>query len=280
MEGVIFTNILQEFDAGDLYTRYAVEEKPDDRDFTMHVHECCEIFYFVSGEAAYLVEGSRYLLQSGDIMIMRSAESHRTKILGRSRYERYVINFSPTMIDNIDPQRRLLKAFFDRPLGRGNLYSLMELDKIRLKTVFHDVCCCDRDDYGKRVKALTNLFMLLDAINDAYLKRGTADATPPRSLSEQMVAYVNIHLFDKLSVPILAKQFFLSPSQFSRNFKHATGAAPWEYITIKRLTAAREKIRGGETAQHAGESCGFGDYSAFYRAYIKCFGCPPKNDSI
>lgn len=275
---MIFTDILQEFNAGDLYTRYAVEENPDDRDFTMHVHEYCEIFYFVSGEAAYLVEGSRYLLQSGDIMIMRPAESHRTKILDRSRYERYVINFSPAMIDNIDPQRRLLKAFFDRPLGRGNLYSSPELDKIRLKTVFHDACCCDRDDYGRRVKVLTNLFMLLDAINDACLRRGKAEDMPLRSPSEQMVDYVNMHLFEELSVPMLAKQFFLSPSQFSRNFKHATGAAPWEYITIKRLTAAREKIRGGESAQSAGEDCGFGDYSAFYRAYLKFFGCSPKND--
>lgn len=278
MEGVIFTDNLQEFNAGDLYTRYAVEDDPDDRDFTMHVHEHCEIFYFAAGDAAYLVEGSRYLLQSGDIMIMRPAESHRTKILGKSRYERYVINFSPAMIDNIDPQRRLLKAFFDRPLGRGNLYSSPELDKIRLKTVFCDACCCDRDDYGRRVKVLTNLLILLDAINDAYLKRGKAEDMPLRSLSEQMVAYVNLHLFEELSVPMLAKQFFLSPSQFSRSFKRATGAAPWEYITIKRLTAAREKIRSGESAQSAGEDCGFGDYSAFYRAYIKFFGCSPKND--
>ncbi|MDE7212552.1 MAG: AraC family transcriptional regulator, partial [Lachnospiraceae bacterium] len=56
------------------------------------------------------------------------------------------------------------------------------------------------------------------------------------------------------------------------------GAAPWEYITIKRLNAAREKMRAGATAQSAGESCGYGDYSAFYRAYVKYFGCAPKDD--
>ena len=48
--------------------------------------------------------------------------------------------------------------------------------------------------------------------------------------------------------------------------------------SIKRLTAAREKIRSGEAAQYAAESCGFGDYSTFYRAYVKYFGRSPKCD--
>lgn len=46
---------VQEFSSGDLYVRYAVNEAPDDKDFSMHVHERCEIFYFVSGE-----RGDRY----------------------------------------------------------------------------------------------------------------------------------------------------------------------------------------------------------------------------
>ncbi len=120
-------DIVQEFSSGDLYIRYAVSKVPDDKDFTMHVHERCEIFYFVSGNAEYLVEGARYPLEPGSILIMRPAESHRTHILGSGGYERYALNFSVSAVDCIDPERRLLKAFFDRPLGRGNFYML---DKI------------------------------------------------------------------------------------------------------------------------------------------------------
>ncbi len=140
------------------------------------------------------------------------------------------------------------------------------------------MCRNKEDDYGRRVKVLANLFKLLDGISSAYLKRGITEELSPRSLPEQIVAYVNAHLSEELSVPALAELFFLSPSQFSRVFKQATGAAPWEYITIKRLTAAREKIRSGFSAQDAGESCGFKDYSAFYRSYVKYFGCSPKED--
>lgn len=255
--------------------RYAVDVAPDDGDFIMHVHEQCEIYYFVSGNAEYLVEGSRYPLEAGSILIMRPAESHRAKIISREKYERYAVNFSVSLIDIIDPRHLLLNAFFDRPLGRGNLYLPAEFGNEKIHKLFAEMCS-GADDYEKRLNILTGLFSLLGMINKAFFNRRASDYLPPQSTSEKMVSYVNAHLFDKLSVPMLAEHFFLSASQFSRIFRQATGAAPWEYITIKRLTAAREKIRSGTSVRNAAESCGFGDHSAFYRAYVKHFGCAPS----
>ncbi|MCH5269648.1 MAG: helix-turn-helix domain-containing protein [Lachnospiraceae bacterium] len=270
-------DFLQEFNSEDLYMRYAVDEAPDDRNFVMHVHDRCEIYYFVSGKAEYLVEGANYQLIPGSILIMRPSESHRVKILGSEKYERYAINFSVSIIDNIDPQRRLVQAFFDRPSGRGNLYLPAEFEEKDMRKIFAEMCD-GVDDYEKKLNILTRLFQLLNMIDKAFLNRGSSEYLPPQSISEKMVSYVNTLLFDDLSVPILANHFFLSASQFSRIFKQATGAAPWEYITIKRLNAAREKIRSGCSAQNASEICGFGDYSAFYRAYVKYFGYPPQRD--
>lgn len=267
-------DILQEFYSKDLYTRYAVSNRPNDKDFTMHVHEHFEIFYFVSGNAEYLVEGTRYPLESGNLLIMRPAESHRTHILGSGIYERYALNFSVSTLDCIDPERRLLKAFFERPLGRGNFYAL---DKFQLEKIFYDMCRSDEDDYGKRLKIMTSLLTLLNIINNAYIQKESAEYSEPQNLSQKIVAYVNANLFEEISVSLLAKKFYLSTSQFSRIFKQATGAAPWEYITIKRLTAAKEKIRRGDSAQYAADKCGFGDYSTFYRSYVKYFGSSPKS---
>lgn len=279
MQGGFFTDILREFSFEELYTRYAVDDNPDDREFVMHVHESCEIFYFISGNAEYLVEGARYPLESGSVLIMRPSESHRAKILGGGKYERYAVNFSVSVIDNIDPEHRLLKAFFDRPLGRGNMFLPTEFGDEDVRKIFAEMCRKSKR-YETQLNIKTHLFWLLDRINRAWLKRGRSDYALPQNISERIVLYVNYHLFEELSVPMLAKYFFLSPSQFSRIFKKATGAAPWEYITIKRLTAAREKIRGGEAVQYAAESCGFGDYSSFYRAYVKYFGRSPKYDDM
>lgn len=266
---------IDEFNTKDIYFRYAVSSSPDDGDFTMHVHERCEIYCFVSGNAEYLVEGARYPLQSGSVLIMRPAESHRAKILGKERYERYALNFSVEAADIIDPRRILMKPFLDRPLGRGNLYTARELGDNAIR-LFEEMR--GGDDYELGIELSTRMFMLLEIIYKAYLGRLNKDYAPPTELSERLVAYVNAHLFDKLSVQLLAEEFYMSTSQIGRIFRKATGASPWEYITIKRLTAAREKIRLGESAGSAAESTGFVDYTSFYRAYVKRFGCSPKND--
>ena len=73
-------NLLEEYNTKELYIRHAIDSHPDDKCFTMHVHERYEIYYFLSGDAEYLVEGSQYPLTPGSLLIMRPAESHKAKI--------------------------------------------------------------------------------------------------------------------------------------------------------------------------------------------------------
>jgi len=174
---------------------------------------------------------------------MSPLESHRTRILEGSRYERFVLNFSVAAVDAVDPEHRLLKPFFDRPAGRGNLYLPSELPAVPTERIFRAIYEEVPDEYGRRIRVSSYLFFLLECLYEAYIRRGAAKYRPPESLAERMVAYVNAHLYTELSVPALAKQFLLSASQFGKIFKQATGAAPWEYITAKRLSAAREKMR-------------------------------------
>lgn len=270
--------MLNEYSFGDIYIRHAIDESPDDKYFTMHIHEQCEIYFFLSGDVEYLVEGSRYPLDNNSLMIMRPAESHKPQIVGTGRYERYAVNFPVTFAENIDPEGRLMKAFKERPLGKDNLFTSLELDMAWVNKLFSEMCSAN-GDYDKRLTINTHLLTLVDMINRAFLQKENI-TQQPQTLAKRMVLYVNNHLFEELSIPTLAKHFYLSPSQFSRVFKQATGATPWEYVLKKRLTAAKEKIRNGHPAQGACEDCGFKDYSAFYRAYKKHFGCSPKESTF
>ena len=267
--------MLNEYSFGEIYIRHAIDDYPDDSHFTMHIHEQCEIYFFISGNVEYLVEGSKYFLAPDTLMIMRPSEVHKPRIISGERYERYALNFPVRFAENIDPQRRLIKAFTERTLGKNNMLDSSMIDTGLVRKLFSKMCE-NSDDYGKQLKIKTHLPLLLDMISHAYDRQIKIDHEP-KSTSERIVNYVNEHLFENISIPGLASYFYLSQSQFRRVFKQATGASPWEYITKKRLNAAKEKIRNGSSAMMASESCGFGDYSAFYRAYTKYFGCAPTN---
>lgn len=266
--------MLREYHYGDIYIRHAIDDCPSDSPFTMHIHGQCEIYIFVSGNVEYLVEGSRYPLEENSLMVMRPSEVHKARILGEERYERYALNFPLAFPSAVDTEGRLLKAFTDRPLGKNNMFTTSVIDMTLVRKLCDQMFQDDRDDYDRLLTIKSNLLTILDMIYQALGNREKVEYKP-RSTTERIVAYVNNHIFEDISVPELAKHFYLSASQFNRIFRQATGASPWEYITKKRLTAAKEKIHSGSLAQEASEECGFKDYSAFYRAYTKYFGCAP-----
>ena len=267
LNGVYDMKYLKESDKGGLYIRHAIDETPDNKWASFHVHDRCEVFYFISGNAQYLVEGSVYPLERGSLLIMRPGEAHCIRFLSSERYERYAVNFPISLFDSFDPERRLTNMYINRPLGRKNIYYMPGLEK-----VFREMCYYEGDDYGRTLIMTTKLVMIMD-----MLSRASADSMPQETtLSEQIVRYVNNMLCEDITVERLAEHFFISTSQFSRIFRKAAGTSPWAYITAKRLIMARELLQRGESAKKAAESCGFKDYSVFYKAYIKRFGEKPS----
>ena len=103
-----------EYDSSDLLAHYDIDEQPDAKSFGMHIHDRYEIYYFVEGEVNYLVEGREYLLEPDTIMIMRPGESHAAKILKEKTYKRCYINFHASLLDQIDPDHKMLRAFTDK----------------------------------------------------------------------------------------------------------------------------------------------------------------------
>ena len=119
--------------------------------------------------------------------------------------------------------------------------------------------------------------MLLTVMESLHGK--TQSHAPVEGLAGQILAYVNEHLFEDISIQTIADAFYRSPSQVSRIFQQATGNSLWKYVTIKRLLSARALIQQGEPAAVAATACGFSEYSTFYRAYKSHFGHSPRDDA-
>lgn len=79
-------DFLKETDRGGINIRHAIDEQPDSNGFYFHIHDRCELFYFISGNAQYLVEGSVYPLEHDSLLIMRPGEAHCTRFLSAERY--------------------------------------------------------------------------------------------------------------------------------------------------------------------------------------------------
>lgn len=244
----------------------------------MHAHEMYELYYFLTGEATYLVEGKEYILRAHDLLVLRSAEAHWLMVRADVPYERIVIHFHPLLLSSIDPEGLLLQPFTARGLGTNNLYRAPMGEEAPWTRYFADFDVAYATRPQQRLHILGRLIGVLTTLACANAPHTNAGEEPAsEELPRRLIEYVNDHLFQEISLSSLSAVFYLSRSQISRLFRRATGSPCWEYIRLKRLLAARELLRQGQTATSVCESCGFHDYSAFYRAYRAQFGCAPTD---
>ncbi len=239
--------------------------------FKMHTHDTIELYYFISGDCRCLVEGTEYLLQPRDILLIRPMESHTMIYRSDTPYERIVFNIPMRLLEQADPSGKLKERMLSRPLGTHNLFTDADLGGEQ----FGD-CLLSINESTEPASIIACCLLLLSEA----LRASANKSTEPRTdrLGARIIDYVNRELFSPLSLESLSEEFFISRSQINRIFKENTGSSLWQYITAKRLLAARHRIRRGEPAMLVAAECGYSDYSAFYRAYFKRFGISPQND--
>lgn len=239
--------------------------------FALHTHTTMELFCFLSGKAKYHVEGSEYILHSGDILLMRPAEAHYVETDPSQDYERACINFEPNLLEALDPDATLLQSFLQREAGTNNLYrSHCFHDNAHLTLLQHLL------DAQDRLIVLADLILLLKLIDQQF--QSGSDALP-QSTAHKIMHYISHNLNEDLSLQTLCDRFYISRAQLCRLFRSATGTTVGKYITAKRLITARQWILSGKKPYDVFLTCGYRDYSTFYRAYFRYFGHSPKADT-
>ena len=94
-------------------------------------------------------------------------------------------------------------------------------------------------------------------------------------LGARVARYLNRNIDKNISLDKLAGRFFVSKYYLCRAFKKYTGTSVHSYINQKRILYAKQLIDAGETASVVAYKVGYGDYSAFYRAYKNIIGKSP-----
>ena len=273
--GMLMAKFFEYLD-NEIFCHHSLDAEPSPEKFYLHVHERLEIFYLIQGNMNYIVEGNIYPMRPGDVIITDRGEAHKVELYKGQPYERISIQFDMKLLQKIDPNGVLLQPFRQRELGIGNRYPIQGRSRGRFLTAFENF---DRDypESRKRLYIISVILTVMSEICDEFdIASKDAQYNHVDGIAQQMVRYINTRLFENITLDTISKEFFLCESQINRIFKKATGSTIGEYIRTKRLVAAREKILEGEAATTAYSSCGFRDYSSFYRAYRSLFGHSPS----
>ncbi len=251
------------------------------KDVELHHHDFFEIYFLLSGDVTYLIESKIVHVMPGDLLLISPKELHQVIIRPEmSVYERYVLWVDPQVIERLCTDQTDLMQCLDptRP-GWGNQLRLKSEDRSRIQSLLDQLSreSCSQG-YGAdllRSALLTQLLVTINRIADQQGPWMDEDTRTNRAVTQAM-QYINLHYSEPLSLDMLAEQFFVSKYHLSHEFNRQVGTSVYQYIQKKRLLIARQLLAQGKKPSQVYSSCGFTDYTGFYRAFKSEYGVSPR----
>ena len=242
-----------------------------------HYHDFCKVLLLISGSGGYNVEGQRYNLQAGDVVLIGNRCVHRPEFPAGLPYERIIIYIDPAFLRRHSMDDCDLEAVFSG--AEGHVLRTDDFSRRRLMALAEAL---EREmaieEYGRVLVSRSQLLQLIVEIARS-LRRSNSNRPAPIVPSDErileLLEYIDAHLDEELSVEQLAERAYLSKFHFMRKFKAETGQSLHEYISQRRLLLARALIGQGENVTEVCFKTGFRSYSSFFRAYVKLFGVTP-----
>lgn len=240
----------------------------------LHSHHFWELLYCFDGSVDYLLGSQRYRIQPGDVIVIPPNTGHYPLFSEHFEppYSRIVLWVSPEVYgmvcsawpDWIQVGAHVLRTAGTRWAILGEYFN-RGYREASLKHV-------DYEPY-----LLGNALCLGALIGRAAKEEPLQGAGPEKkSLLDDIIAYIEAHLADKITLAGTARHFLVSESTIGKAFRSQMDVSFYRYVVQRRLLSAKKLIRDGLPLEEIYSRVGFGDYSAFYRAFKQEYGVSPN----
>ena len=244
-------------------------------EFEVHAHyNEFEIYYFLEGNLYFALDGKRYNVENGTIILISDGMLHKPIIKSTCRYVRKRILFDKKIFTNFD-----VSAFdFYVSLRKKGFYIIEEkyVKSLKLNLLFEQI----EQSLSKNTPyddfcALINLFSMLIKIDKSGVNTNAYHLYSNSKKVTDMVKYIDDHISENINYETLSKRFFVTEKYLYKLFKKETGFALGDYVKERRIIKAQSVLNAGGSAKEAANIAGFKDYTVFYRNFLQKVGIPP-----
>lgn len=255
------------FESDDFVFNHMLMESP--YDFPLHIHDIYELIFLKKGDVSYMTEGKVYKLTPNSLLLTRPLENHAIIVNSQQPYERYNILIDEKILASsiyhkIPPNVDLLNCSANaliRDLFKKMDYYCENFEGAELKTIL--VHLTEEVLYNFTLDAKTS-------------EQDAIFTTNP--VIQAAIKYIDSNIHIPLSVDDICKELFISRSHLHHLFIQHLKLTPQKYMLSKKLASAQMELRLGHKATDVYITCGFADYSTFFRAYKKHFGHAPSEE--
>lgn len=237
---------------------------------TNHCHDSYEILLINGGDARCTVEDTVFSMSAGSLLLIAPSAYHSLRIEEGTDFGITSLTFRRS--DICEDARTLLGNMLDDDVN-ARLYSVCALHSGVMSAIER---LRGASSLPLRERTLYVQMLVGELITFLSLSKGERSPEIDVELGARILRYINENIDQHLSLERIARHFFVSKYYLCRAFKKHNGISIHGYMNQKRVLMAKQLIESGQTASGAAYRVGFGDYSAFYRAYVKVVGKPPS----
>lgn len=247
----------------------------------VHHHDFYEVYYLLSGEMEYWVDGRIIRMRSGDLLLINPLELHRPVLEEKNKiYERIVLWINKEYLEGLFSQQIKLSRCFDTNLPtHTHLIRPAVSERSALTARMGELV---REYYSQEMGGdlcAYGLFLQLMVQINRMAQQGQARQEESQQLSrlvQKTLVFIGENLNSVITLESLAAHFYVSKYYLSHAFTKEVGISVYRYIMLRRLLMARQLLLAGEAAGQVCRNCGFSDYTSFYRAFKSEYGISPR----
>ena len=246
----------------------------DARGYLSHFHDAHELLFVAAGKIAVSVGGEEREAGAGSLLVFSRFEEHSVRVLTRE-YRRYTLLISPDIARS--SENYLLSSIlmnrggdFDRVIDFHNSGTKIEL---LMKTMAREYV--EKSPmYEKTLDSMLTCLLV-------YLYRSRPslfleDENANTEIVREIQARFEKEYSERFTLRELASEYHISSSHLSHIFKNITGYAPIEYLSVCRLSAAKNLLSSTDKSiKEIIDLCGFSDESNFSRTFREKVGMTP-----
>ena len=245
-----------------------------------HAHTGHELFFVIKGEALFELENHDTLAITGGHL-----SYHPPNTIHRGRKDHMApcmwcwLIFNPTAphaTRNSSFSRQDLQqlnaAFKNKPFAVQSCNTAIQNSLRRFRTAVADHCT-----HPSSFTTVLLRSIVCELIIESTLHLNAARTKTDTLYGEAAEAFVQKHLFDRITVSDIARHLGFSANRTHTLFREQTGQSPNYYILSRRLKAAEKLLdRSPDSITHIALECGFSSSQYFARAFKKFNGVTPS----
>ena len=216
----------------------------------MHWHPECELLVVTVGQAQLHLNGATYSLKRNDIAIIQPDQLHGMTAEVGQPFGFFAVVFDPIFLQSAVPDR-IQQEYLNEPL---QVATVLPTNNKLTKQLYHELLNI-RALYFQQEAAYTleikgHLFIAwanlvqLAAHNQVKQLTGGVAVTETKAV----IAYIQEHYSQPLTLTILATHFNLSKSHLCRLFKKTTKMSLTDYINTTRINQSTALLQDSEVA--------------------------------